>query len=531
MLIETLTTHPIAQSVAQRFNRARWAKAVWLGVVLLLTLFQGYRMFTGGASYADIGWIVFWLAVLATFANPRYGLYALFFFGMLADANLLRTYPFNKNFSSGESLFYIGGAYIFSPLELFLVLLFVSWLGRAVMRRRLDWHMNDLFWPVMVFSGFMVYGLVWGIARGGANLNIGLWEVRPIFYLTAVFLLTSNLITSREHVNTIYWLLTIALFIEGIAGVLFAKNMLNWDIGSVEKITEHSAAIHINTYILLMILVQLYKGSPKRRMIMPLLSPPVIFTYIATQRRTAFLTLGMMLGLMSIFLYKQNRRLFYFIVPPGAVLAVVYVLAFWNVTSAAGMPAQAIKSVVAPDQISAKDKSSDEYRLIENMNSAFTIHTYPLTGVGFGQKFIIAFPMPDISFFDWWEYITHNSIMWIWMKTGFGGFLSMIVMIGMSIMVGVRVIWRMPGGDMSAIAITGTFFFIMHFMYAYLDMSWDTQGMLYLGVTMGIMGNLEWIVDKPVPLPRRRWRWQPDPEPVAGLNPVPEGPLIKTKLW
>jgi hypothetical protein len=369
-----------------------------------------------------------------------------------------------------------------------------------------------------------------GLARGG-NVTIGLWEVRPIFYMGAMFILTSNLLTERKHLNTIYWLLTFALFIEGISGVVFSAVKLNWDVGSVEKITEHSAAIHINTYIVLMAATWLYKGSVSRRIVMPMLAAPVLFTYVATQRRTAFLTLGISFALMAVILYKERRQLFWLITPPAVVFAVLYIVAFWNVEGAAGMPAQAVKAIVAPDTASAKDQSSDVYRLIENMNSAFTIHAYPLTGVGFGNKFIIAYPMPDISFFDWWEYITHNSIMWIWMKTGTGGFLAMMTLISVSVMTGVRAVWRMPGGDMGAIALTITLFLIMHFMYAYLDMSWDNQGMLYVGVSLGILSRMEKIVDKPVPLPPPRWPWQPEPEPVPGCRPLPEKPFFPWKLW
>ena len=531
MLAETLKTHLIEHSVTQRLNRAQFSWWGWFLTLLAISAYMAFSMFRKGASNSNVAWIIFFVSVFATFYNPRYGLYVMFFFGMMADANLLRTYPFNRNFSSGESILFVGGAYIFSPLELFIALTYISWLGQAAFRRKLKFHMTPMFWPIMTFAAFMVYGLVWGIVRGGANINIGLWEVRPILYMPAIFILASSLLETRQHINNIYWILIVALFIEGIAGVVFSATVLNWDVGSVEKITEHSAAIHINTYIVLLAATFLYKGSRIRRAVMLSFIPPVLFTYVATQRRTAFLTLGMSLALMSIVLFKENRKIFYLIVPPAAAFGVLYIIAFWNVDGAAGMPAQAVKSVIAPDTTSAKDQSSDEYRIIENLNSAFTIHQYPLTGVGFGQKFVIAFPMPDISFFDWWEYITHNSIMWIWMKTGFGGFFSMMVMIGLGIMMGIRTTWRMPGGDMSAIALTCTLFFFMHFMYAYLDMSWDNQGMLYLGISMAVMSKLEYIVAQPIPAPRKRWRWQDDPEPPPGLKPVPEGPIIPWKLW
>jgi O-antigen ligase len=113
--------------------------------------------------------------------------------------------------------------------------------------------------------------------------------------------------------------------------------------------------------------------------------------------------------------------------------------------------------------------------------------------------------MPDISFFIWWEYITHNSILWIWIQTGVGGFVSVIFLIGMAMIVGVRVLWRMPGGDLSAFALMAMLYIVMHFIFAYVDMSWEAQSMIYVGTMMGLLNSLERIAAKPVPHPRQHW--------------------------
>ena len=71
-----------------------------------------------------------------------------------------------------------------------------------------------------------------------------------------------------------------------------------------------------------------------------------------------------------------------------------------------------------------------------------------------------------------------------------------------------------------AIALTATLYLVMHFLYAYVDISWDAQSMVYVGVMMGLINSLERIVEKPVPLKKKRWPWQPEPEPVPALVPV-----------
>lgn len=200
---------------------------------------------------------------------------------------------------------------------------------------------------------------------------------------------------------------------------------------------------------------------------------------------------------MAIILFWENRRAFWVLAPVIGFVGIVYLGAFWNSSGALGLPAQAIKSVIAEDQANADDQSSNVYREIENFNTQFTIHQRPLTGVGFGQKFYIVWPMPDISFFEWWEYLPHNSIIWVWLKTGVGGFVAMLYLVGKAIMVGSRTLLQMKREPIAAIILTGTLYIVMHFIYAYVDISWDTQSMVYVGMTMGMLGASERVLANP----------------------------------
>lgn len=505
-----------ARLMAERASLVWWA---WFACFMGLSALSGLLMMRGGPNPSTIAWLVYLAGLVAIIYKPRYGIYLSIFFGLLGDFKLIPWFPFVKNFSSHESLLFLSNAVIISPLESYLVVTLLAWLGKGAMRREISIYKSELFWPAIVFGGFVCFGLVYGIGRGG-NLNVALWEARAMLYLPLMLILTNNLLKKREHFSHLLWFAMMGLFIEGIAGVYFYVVEINMDLSLVQSITEHAAAIHMNTFFVLILAVWLFQGSIVKRLALPLLVPPVLLTYIATQRRASFLTLGVALFLMAFVLFKENRRVFFSIVPPLAVLAVLYVAAFWNSTGALALPAQAIKSVVAEDESNVADQASNVYRILENKNSAFTIHQVPLTGVGFGKKFYIIAPLPDISFFEWWEYITHNSIIWMWMKTGFGGFLSMLLLFGLSILVGVRAIWRLPGGDLSAAALTATLYIIMHFIYAYVDMSWDNQSMLYVGVMMGIVSCIERVVAKPVPLPKKRWPWQKVPPRAPSLVPL-----------
>jgi hypothetical protein len=386
------------------------------------------------------------------------------------------------------------------------------------MQRKFKGHSGPLFWAVIIFTTFVTFGLIYGLTHQGDKI-VALWEVRTIYYLPALFILTSNLIKTRRQVNVLIWIIIIAIFFDSLNGAWFVIYDLDFNLGSLEAIAEHSYSIHLNTLLILTACVWLFRASWAKRITLPMMLPIVLISYFANQRRASYITLAVALCLLAFLLYRENHTAFWLIIPLIFLVSVVYIAAFWNSSGSIGGPARAIRSIIAPVP-GGRDDASNEYRILENINTKFTIQAKPLTGVGFGNKFYIIVPMPDISFFVWWEYITHNSILWIWMQMGVGGFVATLFMVGSSIMTGVRVLLRMPGGDLSAIALMATLYIVMHFIFAYVDMSWDAQSMFYIGTMMGILNSLERIVAAPdIGLPKR-WPWQAAPVPPPGLRPL-----------
>ena len=515
-MIDTIAPRPQWVNIYEQQRRANRTWTYWYLCLLGLTgLFSFFMMMTGPGPIL-IGGIIFLATVGLICYRPRFGIYMILFFSLIGDKTLLRWYPFSKNLSSAESLLYIHDAFIFSPLEFYLVLTLLAWLGRGLIYRSLDLFRGALFWPSIIISAFLLGGFIYGVGTGG-NTNIALWEVRPIFYLPIMLILVSNLIQTREHVTQLVWTAMGAIFVEGLIGTFHYVFKLRMSLAGVQTITEHSAAIHINTFFVLLLTSWLYKASPSKRFGLLLMVPPVALTYIATQRRSAFLSLGIALLLILILIYIEKRELFWSIAPIIVVGGLCYLAVFWNSNSAIGLPAQAVKSIIAPDP-NSKDASSNLYRELENTNISFTIHNAPLTGVGFGQKFHIIVPMPDISFFVWWEYIVHNSVLWVWLKTGVLGFIAMIFFMGYSIMTGVRSMRTVVGNDLKAVAVAATLYLVMHYSYAYVDMSWDGQSMLYVGAMMGLVSRLEQVSALPVAVRPKRWPWQPEPSTTPGLD-------------
>lgn len=498
-------TELLGSSGQQRLASMRWWG--WFGLTVAVTVALLGFILISGPTLAMVAWLIYFAGMALILINPRNGVYLTVFFTLAADVILIPEYPFVKNFSSEESLFHLPGSnLIISPLETYLVLTLVSLLTHAIRRRavtgewRVSFRRGPLYAPMAVFALFIVAGLAWGLARGG-DVNIALWEVRPILYLPLMFILTTNMIRTPKQANRVVWLAMLGLFVVALVGIYSAVTSPTPINGRLQWVIEHGSAVRLNTLFALLIAAFVYRASRAKRLVLPLMAVFTLYTYAIAQRRAAMLALAFALGLFLLLLSQQNRRLFWRIAPPLALFGALYLAAFWNSAGTLGLPARALRSAFTFSSGNLQEDASTFYRLIENMNISYTLRQSPLTGVGFGHQFHIIAPMPDISYFEWWQYITHNSIVWIWMETGVFGFLSMIFLIGAVIVRGVRVARAMPEGgathrrDLSAIAITAVLYVVMHFLYAYVDMAWDIQSMIYLGLMIGLINSLPWIAE------------------------------------
>jgi hypothetical protein len=517
-MIQTIAAQRSSFHADHQARRREVVAALWMSCYLGIVLASTWHLLTNSLSLSTAAWLIFFGGAAAIIYRPVTGVYMLAGLTLFGDFTLVPWYPFTKNLSSYESLLFLHNAAIFSPLEIFLALTLLSWLVRVLFRRERAVHTGPLWWPLAAFTGFVTYALFYGLGRGG-DTTIALWESRAIFYMPLIYLLTVNLIKTRGQINAVIWWAMLGIILKAVAGFWVVVTVLDFKLGVVERIAEHSTSIQLDAVIVMAAAAWVYRASALKRLVLTTALPLVVLVLFANQRRASFLTLAVALALMAVVLFRERRTAFYLIVPALSLLFIGYSLAFWGSTSPIAMPARAVRSVIDPSGGNTRDQASNTYRIIENFNIMVTIKSAPLTGVGFGQKFFVAISMADISdSFVWWEYITHNSIMYMWMKTGLGGFASLIFLLCYALMVAARTTWRMPPDDMGAIALTATLYLLMHFMFAYVDMSWFGQNMIFVGLSMGLIGLLERVVDaRPAPT-ARRWPWQAEPPPPPGLR-------------
>ena len=173
------------------------------------------------------------------------------------------------------------------------------------------------------------------------------------------------------------------------------------------------------------------------------------------------------------------------------VVLLLYTAAFWNSSSKLGMPVQKIKSVFV-EQKGTEDESSNFYRKAELVNLKQTIRHHPM-GIGFGNKYEIVMPLDKVDF-PLWEYIPHNCIYWMWVKTGFAGFMIFWLFFGTAIIQAVIDYRNMKDPYFKSVTLMVLTLIASQVIIAYYDLQITFfRNMIYLGIVMAIASAIRRI--------------------------------------
>jgi len=122
-----------------------------------------------------------------------------------------------------------------------------------------------------------------------------------------------------------------------------------------------------------------------------------------------------------------------------------------------------------------------------------TIHSAPIQGYGYGKHMIHAVPIADISaLYEWWDIMTHNQVLWVWMRVGTFGFLTFWMMIS-AILIAAARIARDENADLEikAVAIGGMLIVGSLTIFGLLDLQFSClRDMLFAGIWTGVIAAL-----------------------------------------
>jgi O-antigen ligase len=343
----------------------------------------------------------------------------------------------------------------------------------------------------VAFGGLVLLGVLWGVGARGGDLRVAIFELRPLLYLVAMFVLASNLLTRTVHYVRLAWVVVLAISIQNIFAIKFYWSLSASTRGELEALTEHPTSVLYAWVFLLAFALCVLRGCSRwARFLLVLAAIPTAYVFVLSQRRGAFIALGVGFAVFAFVLFFRRRKAFIVLVPVVLLLTAGYSVAFWNATGGVAFGATAIKSVVSPGAVPAKDASSDLYRRIENYDLVYTIRSAPVTGIGFGRPFYRPAPLPPIAFSAFNDYIPHNSILWIWLKVGYFGFLVLFFIIAATIRAGTRAAMRLPSGNALAVTVAALAFVVMFPVFASVDIAWDPKSCLFLAVCIATCTNV-----------------------------------------
>jgi hypothetical protein len=451
---------------------------VLAGLAFTLLLVISVKLL-GSRQESALGFLVFVTVLVMAAKSPKLGIHLILFFTLLGDVVLIPWYPFAKDLSSRESLLFLSNSMKMSPLEIIVAVTTISWYVSLLGGRKRRLVKGPVFWAVVSFTAFTVFGYAYGVGRGG-DLRIGLFEGRSIFLILPIYMVLMNLF-DRDDLRRLMWTCVAAITGNSLIALQYLNALAPARAKVLEDLGEHNASVQFALIFILTLLMWFYGGGTKAlRWVLLLACVPVALAFLAAQRRSAMVGLIVALLLICMSAWWRARAKLFVLGPLLFVGVALYSAAFWNATSSAGFPAQAIKTVVEPKSVSRRDASSDVYRQIENFDLNFTIRDSPVFGIGFGQKFERPVPLADISFFEFYEYIPHNAMLWIWIKTGFLGFASMLGMMALSVAAGASAMTRERDRTELVMLLAGVCSVVMFCVFAFVDIAWVPRTLVFL---------------------------------------------------
>jgi hypothetical protein len=277
--------------------------------------------------------------------------------------------------------------------------------------------------PQMKSALFLVLGttVLWfvlGVLRGGDARNAS-WQTYLILStILFAFTIASTFRTPAHYRGLAKWFLAAALY----RAVMCWISYFTW---GREKVGEAGAYLtsHEDTITWILAILSLIVDAVTRR------SAAVtsrnlmgILLFVGAiqwnSRRLAWVSLGMGLVVMY-FLFPKGvaKRRIARAVKMFAPVLLLYVVVGWGSQAKIFLPLRSLSSVSTHEDSSTLARNAENLGLIATANYNST-----LTGTGWGRPYVCLTRKYDISAFELWQYMPHNSILGLLAFTGMLGF-------------------------------------------------------------------------------------------------------------
>ncbi|HEV2140230.1 MAG TPA: O-antigen ligase family protein [Candidatus Dormibacteraeota bacterium] len=386
-----------------------------------------------------------------------------------------------------------------TPAELLMVLIVVAAFARSdsVVRARL--FKGRLFGPYVVFMLAVLMGEAHGLFNGG-DLNKSLWELRPQVYGFIGFVAASLLIRSRDDIERLAVIAAVAITFKGVIGDFRYFIVLNHSLGTHETVLGHEDSYFLALVPVAALVALIWTGRSRTFYYLAIASVVALAALLANERRAGIAALGAGIAIVVVFAIRFNalqRRRVLVLALIAAVACVVFLAVFWNTQH--GLIGQLVRPVRSQFDPSYRDYLSDIYRQAENTNLKLSFQTNKILGMGFGMPFLIILTQADISnIYPLWNYIPHNTLLWVGVRMGLIGCATFWGLFGISLLEVCRSLSVQKDRFLLAIVALAGAAIVAELVVAYTDLQLESyRNMIFVGAVFGLVNVIPRLFPEP----------------------------------
>jgi len=385
-----------------------------------------------------------------------------------------------------------------TPAEIVMIVAIAIGLAKATAAGELRLPTGRLVAPYVAFVLVTVMSEIRGLAAGG-DFRISLWELRPQVYGFILFVLVSSLVTERRYVSRLAFLALAAVSLKALIGTYRYAVTLHRGTGGLDAILGHEDSYFLGLLLVAVVVALLWRAD--RRVVVPLLlvAPLATIALLANERRVGIIALAAGVTVVAFLAFRaqpRQRRRIILGAAAGLVALAVFIPAYWNHDY--GFAGQVLRPVRALVGVaSARDISSDQYRVSENADIVAAFRSNPLIGIGFGRPMPAVAPLADIShIYPFWNYIPHNTILWVGMRMGIIGMVAFWGLVGMALLEGIHQTAHQRSRLLSAAAAFVTAAVVAELVMAYGDIQLENyRNVIFFGAALGLLNRLPRLSD------------------------------------
>jgi O-Antigen ligase len=265
--------------------------------------------------------------------------------------------------------------------------------------------------------GAMLTWAIYGALRGGSTIDMRL-QLHTFVMLLVASMMQIYLLRTREHFRMLAKTVVYAALFRAAMMVIFYITILRSLNEAIETVTDHGDSILFVTTIVIVIANAIHTPSRKATWQGVLVTIVMLWAIQINNRRLAWVSLVGSLAVILALMWNKalRRRLLRYSYTFGPIVA-LYVAVGWS------HPTGIFKPLASLQSVNDTNNPSTQSRILENMGLIITLQSSPLTGTGFGHKYIEISDVYSVKgLFQQYRYVPHNSVLGLVAFTGALGF-------------------------------------------------------------------------------------------------------------